>query len=1298
MSLHSRAQRFEVLPNGTLIIQNVQLQDRGTYICSAHSFLGRDRLLTTLEVWTRPPRMQLAGYREVTIHQGGVVHFECQADGVPTPLISWVLPDRSVLTTTAPSSSRITMDKNGTLHISVTLTSDRGVYRCVASNSAGAASASVRLHVSSLPPVIQQPREEHLLLSPGRPVYAHCSARGAPTPTLRWRIPDGTLVRPSQFLHGNLFVLPNGTLHITKVGPKESGSYECTASNAVGAEKRTVMIQIEAMAEGEKREAGNKGTKRINTENPSLSSSLHKDRTLSIPIYPSNSLNSTKFSPPSPIDRSRSSSSHISFYPHRPTSTNSPPKINKAVTASSTHLTNFSRTKLSSLPSPSTFPANNTRLSTPIVNSTRAVSSSPSDKNRASAVLHSIPVSPFSKARIVSTSPSITTVQYGEVLHLHCTVTGNPPPTIIWRTPNRKLVDMHFSYDRRLKVHPNGTLSAQAVTEKDAGDYLCIARNKVADDYRLLRVSVATKPAKIESKQPFNQMVSFGKPLKVDCLASGLPDPAVRWSLPDGTMVNSVLQGVDRGGRARRLTVFDNGTLLVPAVGMGEEGEYTCYAENQGGQDTMRVKVKVMMTSPPTFDDDKGYRVVKVHQGMTAKIRCQVTGDPAPTVTWFSPAKRVIPRSSGSGFYTERVVVVSDGTLEVRLAQKIDTGNYTCRAVNSAGERSMVVGLEVEVPNFGVYGHVGDRGWSSRSSGPGSDHSSRSGEKINSNSGFSDNGRIRNIVPNTNINIPSSGFNPALRGENQNTFNRPVSGIITQLGSSVISIGVSGARNIGIKADNSGINRNGPGITSSSNIERNGHSPVADKNPGTNNNEVIAGKARNDANSSRDSGRITGIFRNIGDLSSSVPNNGAGTGIIRENGVSRSSNTQVTDDNSRNSVATSTTNKAVSNAGSNNSPNAGVGVVTTVKQQVAKGQSVLLPCPSQGSPPPRLAWLLPGNGVLPAPYYGSRLTVHRNGSLELRGVRASDSGTLVCVVRSDRGEARIKVELEVYEPQGEARAPYGAPAGEKPAQKSTDSFERPVPSLNSAQSLNPRSTLPETLRPRNLVTQKPPYRGPSLPAAPHPIGPPPRSTGPASEPAVSTRTAPLVSIINGETLRLPCSAPQSSGYTQGSLSWTLPSGKVLTRGESGDSNQYVVRSDGTLTVQQASVFDRGTYTCRSTSSDSSSVSVVTVPVIVIAYPPRIIAGPAPITYTRPGVAVELPCRTIATPQATVTWETPDLSQLRVMGQARIYGNRYLSPQGSLVIQNPTSRDTGFYRCTAKNVIGVDTKATYLHVI
>ncbi|XP_051937381.1 matrix-remodeling-associated protein 5-like [Hippocampus zosterae] len=1150
MSVHSRTQRFEVLSNGTLVILNVQLQDRGTYICSAHSFLGRDRLLTTLEVWTRPPRMQLASYREVTIHQGGEVHLECQASGVPTPLLSWVLPDRSVLTPMANSGNRISMYQNGTLHISSTLPSDRGAYRCVAANSAGAASASVRLHMSSLPPVIQQPREENLLLAPGGPLYAHCTARGAPPPTLRWRTPDGSLVRPSQFLHGNLFVLPNGTLHIRKIGPKDAGSYECTSFNAVGTDKRTVRVEI--------KEEAQQAEVILDAKNMPLSTPVLKNKSSSHPGFQSNPLDSARLTPVDPKSPS---------YPHQSTFADSASKINRTVIMSPSQLNNLTK--------PSTGTHNTT------------LTSHTSDKGKASVILHSLPVPPFSKARIVSTSPPVTAVSYGENLQLHCSVTGNPTPIIIWRTPSRKLVDMNFSFDRRLTVHQNGTLSILSVTERDVGDYLCIARNKVADDYRLLRLSVLIKPARIEHKQPLNRMVSFGKALKVDCLASGLPNPAVSWSLPDGTMVNSVLQGEERAGRGRRLIVFNNGTLLVPAVGRGEEGEYTCYAENQGGQDTMKVHVKVMMTSPPTFNDDKNYQVIKVRQGSSAVIRCQATGDPQPTVTWFSPAHRVIPPRSG--VYSDRVAVTSPGTLDVRHAQKIDAGNYTCRARNSAGERSMVVGLEVDVPN-------GNNGYSGRT-----------------------------II---GMNKPTNSLGPAPRSDSENGFKRPTSGITTHLGQ-VVSIGVNRGGNMGPKVSNSGIvNRNAHGTLNS--ITINGHSSVREasdaSNPRARSNEVAAKTA----------------------------NDGQASWVRGDSGV--------TNDKSRNSGST----------------NKLVGVVTTGKQRIMKGQTILLPCPSHGAPP--LNWYLPGNGVLPAPYYGSRLIVHRNGSLELRGARVSDSGTFVCVVRGDKGDTRIQVELEVSEPQ-EVSRPLSSVSSRSSAAKVASQSGRLVP---------------EVARPPIPVSPKPPQLGPSLIESADPVGPP--SPSPISAPVLRPQTASLMSITNGETLRLPCSSSQAPKDTLGSLSWTFPSGKVVSRGDSGESGRYLVQEDGTLVIHQTSVFDRGTYTCRSTSPDTSSVSVVTIPVIIIAYPPRITTGPSPVTYTRPGVAVELPCLTIATPRAMVTWETPDMTQLRVLGQARIYGNHYLSPRGSLVIQKPSSRDTGFYRCTAKNVVGVDTKTTYLHVI
>ncbi|XP_041858722.1 immunoglobulin superfamily member 10-like [Melanotaenia boesemani] len=1261
MSIHS-SQRFKVLPNGTLVIQNVQLQDRGTYICIANSFLGRDRLVTTLEVWTRPPRMQLASYREVTIHQGGEVHLECQADGVPNPLLSWVLPDHSTLTSPGTSSSRISMDTNGTLHISVTLPSDRGVYRCVASNSAGAASSSVSVHVSSLPPVMQQPREEHLLLSPGRPVYAHCSARGAPPPTLRWRIPDGTLIRPSQFLHGNLFVLPNGTLHIRRVGPKDSGRYECTAINTVGTDKRTVRVEVDGGAEIERQheEEKDKEAKNLDLEKPSHSSFLTKDQTSEIPSIPS--------------DTQTPNPSQLSF--------NSSPTINKAVTASPTFFTNIRNINPSSIFSPSPVSTNKTKVSLSI-NNTRVASSLPADR-KVSPILQPLPMSPFTNAHIISTSPITSNVHYGGILQLNCSVTGNPSPIIIWRTPNRKLVDMHYSFDRRMTVHPNGTLSVQAVTEKDGGDYLCIARNKVSDDFRRLHVTVATKPAKIEPKQPINHMVSFGKSLKVDCQATGQPDPAVRWSLPDGTMVNSVLHGEDRGVRARRLTVFDNGTLLVPAVSVEEEGEYTCYAENRGGQDTMKVKVKVMMTSPPTFTDDRSHHVIRVREGQTATIPCKAAGDPSPTVTWFSPARRVIPQSLGSSYYSERVVVVSGRTLEVRSAQKIDTGNYTCQARNSAGERSMVVRLEVEASTLGTSGHVGGgRRWSNNND-RGSSHGIRSGgfstgtarygfthgytSKLSSNNSSSNSyidssGRTKNVVSNSDVNLTNGGFIPALRNESQNGFKRPVNAITTQPGPSGINLGLNRAQNIGMTADSTKINVIGPGFTSSDKSLGNNHSTnksnSGERNPGPNNNEVIAGRIGNDADTSRDNSRLSDISRNVGSHSRSWSNNRADTSTLRGNGFSRDGNLGSASDTRKKSSALS------------DDVNTAAGMVTTVKQRAVQGQTVLLPCPSKGSPPSRLAWLLPGNGMLPAPYYGSRLTVHRNGSLELRGARASDSGILVCVVKRERGETVIRVDLEVSEQPEESRSLQRQPLKER----------------HDAKSLNPVQFSP--LRPQQPLLHL--QRSLNSPATPRPLNSPP-SAGPASEPTVNIRIAPLFSIINGETFRLPCLASQ----TQGSLSWTLPSGKVLFKGEIHDSGHYIVHEDGTLIVKHASVFDRGSYTCRSSTLDS--VSVVTVPVIVIAYPPRITTGPSPLTYTRSGVAVELPCLTIATPRATVVWETPELTQLRVMGQPRIYGNRYLSPQGSLVIQNPTQRDTGYYRCTAKNVIGVDSKATYLHVI
>uniref|UniRef100_A0A3B3ZEB5 Ig-like domain-containing protein n=1 Tax=Periophthalmus magnuspinnatus TaxID=409849 RepID=A0A3B3ZEB5_9GOBI len=357
--------------------------------------------------------------------------------------------------------------------------------------------------------------------------------------------------------------------------------------------------------------------------------------------------------------------------------------------------------------------------------------------------------------------------------------------------------------------------------------------------------------------------------------------------------------------------------------------------------------------------------------------------------------------------------------------------------------------------------------------------------------------------------------------------------------------------------------------------------------------------------------------------------------------------------------------------------------------QVLYGENVTLQCHAKGEPTPTYTWISPMNRIIDS--NKEKYQVFNNGTLIVRRVQRFDAGDytcmLACIARNEGGEVRLGVNLEVKEANARMQVPetqlddVSLTAGN--AMTLNCSFEghnikvitwvlpNGTPLLSGA-----RITKFFHRQDGSLVISNPTLAEAGTYRC---LG---RSNSGQVEqfvqltlrrtPEIANRYNSPVNVLNGDRLMLHCVTNEEPLQ----LTWTLPSGVVLNRPQK--AGRYSVLQNGTLAIQQVSVYDRGLYVCRAANEYGSSA--ISVSVIVIAYPPRITNGPNSVTYAKRGVAIQLNCA------ATV-----------VSTQPRLFGNKYLHPQGSLVIQNPTPKDAGVYKCTARNAIGMDSKTTYLNV-
>lgn len=190
-------QRVSVMSNGTLHVREVSYSDGGTYKCVGSSTAGSDAVLVRVHVSGIPPVAQRTQQENVTLAEGSDAYIHCDVSSALQPLIRWIAPDGTQLTTSHLSTGqKLGVFPNGTLHIRGVGMRNIGRYECL--NALG---SSVRVVMLSLKRSLSSAKARIVSSSPqrteviyGERLLLDCVATGEPAPRIIWRTPSKKLV------------------------------------------------------------------------------------------------------------------------------------------------------------------------------------------------------------------------------------------------------------------------------------------------------------------------------------------------------------------------------------------------------------------------------------------------------------------------------------------------------------------------------------------------------------------------------------------------------------------------------------------------------------------------------------------------------------------------------------------------------------------------------------------------------------------------------------------------------------------------------------------------------------------------------------------------------------------------------------------------------------------------------------------------------------------------------------------------------------------------------------------------
>ncbi|XP_036353349.2 leucine-rich repeats and immunoglobulin-like domains protein 1 [Ochotona princeps] len=279
----------------------------------------------------------------------------------------------------------------------------------------------------------------------------------------------------------------------------------------------------------------------------------------------------------------------------------------------------------------------------------------------------------FPKPQII-TQPETTMAVVGKDIRFTCSAasSSSSPMTFAWKKDNEVLANADMENFAHVRAQDGEVmeyttiLHLRHVTFGHEGRYQCVITNHFGSTYsHKARLTVNVFPS--FTKMPYDIAIRTGTMARLECAATGHPNPQIAWQKDGGTDFPAA--------RERRMHVMpDDDVFFITDVKIDDMGVYSCTAQNLAGSISANATLTVLET--PSLAVPLEDRVVSV--GETVAFQCKATGSPPPRITWLKGDQPLSLTERHHFTPGNQLLVVQNVVAE-------DAGRYTCEMSNALG-------------------------------------------------------------------------------------------------------------------------------------------------------------------------------------------------------------------------------------------------------------------------------------------------------------------------------------------------------------------------------------------------------------------------------------------------------------------------------------------------------------------------------------------------------------------------------------------------------------------------------------